>query len=203
MKNTSIFIPLLLIGCLAALIYLFFAALSAAEEEQDSGPDRITLNEADYRDPATDDDAATLDAHNDKKETDNEPDFSDYLEVVPEDEKVAANEGGAKDNSSPATTTATVPARQTAPTTTSRTNGSASTRGRYLVIAGTFRQAEGAAARVASLRAAGFNNARSERFNRGTYAVALAGQYDRYSSAEKLAGEISRKGFEVRVMRRR
>lgn len=215
MKNTSIFIPLLLIGCLAALIYLFFAALSAAEEDQDNGPARITLNEEDYR-SAADDEATTLDARNgntgtsstgDANTSANEADFSAYLEEVPEDEKVTSDDtrttgstGGTGQDARTAVSS-TPPARTT--TTTTTTRPAAAGGGRYLVIAGTFRQAEGAAARVASLRAAGFSDARAERFNRGAYSVALAGQYDRYSSAQKRAGEVSRKGFEVRVMKRR
>jgi len=42
-----------------------------------------------------------------------------------------------------------------------------------------------------------------ERFNKGTFAVALAGQSNRYSEANRLAGKLRDAGFEARVMRRR
>lgn len=198
MKNTSIFIPLLLIGCLAALIYLFFAALSAAEDNGGDGPDKITLNPEDYQDPA--DAPDTLDLRG--KENGN---FEEYFEEVPQDEKVVSNaetEVNDDDDRTPSSTgIATPPATSTVtlPPPAATTTGN----GRYLVIAGTFRQAAGADERVAALRAAGFNDARLERFNRGTFAVALAGQSDRYSTAKKMADEIAGKGFEVRVMKRR
>lgn len=194
MKNTSIFIPLLLIGCLAALIYLAFAALRAAEENNPDGSDKITLNAEDYQDadatttldpnqPTTD---ATGNELEDVSQDNDEDDTRSYSSPV-------SDSGGTSTTSTVATPTR--PATTTTPTTT--------TNGRYLVIAGSFRQDSGARERVAALRAAGFNSARLERFNRGTYAVALAGQYDRYRNAKTLADQVANRGFEVRVMKRR
>lgn len=203
MKNTSIFIPLLLIGCLAALIYLFFAALRAAEEDGGGGADRIVLNEEDYRSPGTADadDDETLDT---RQEGAN---YEEYFEEVPEEEKVMpANEPTTKPTpAAPATAppTTSTPTQTTPSTTTAAIRPAAEREGRYLVIAGTFSQAEGAKMRVQALRAAGFKDTRAESFNRGSYSVALAGQYDRYSSAKALATKIENRGFEVRVMKRR
>ena len=51
MKNTSILIPIILIVCLGALIYLFIAAMNAADNPSgQGGNDRIILNPADYSD---------------------------------------------------------------------------------------------------------------------------------------------------------
>jgi len=75
--------------------------------------------------------------------------------------------------------------------------------GRYLVIAGSFRQRANADLRVKDLRRAGFTDTRMEKFNRGTYAVALAGQTNRYTEAKRMAEKIVGAGFEARVMRRR
>jgi cell division protein FtsN len=77
------------------------------------------------------------------------------------------------------------------------------TDGRYLVIAGSFRQLANAEARVKALRRSGFAETTLEKFNRGTYAVALAGRSDRYSEAARIAERVRAAGFEARVMKRR
>ncbi len=82
-------------------------------------------------------------------------------------------------------------------------NATSSSYGRYLVIAGSFRQKANAEQRVKDLRNAGFSDTQLKKFNRGTYAVALAGQTDRFSAAERLASQIVGAGFEAKVMRRR
>jgi cell division septation protein DedD len=193
MKNTSIFIPLLLIGCLAALIYLFFAALRAAEEDDGRQQDPIVLNEDDYRNPA--DDPATLDTLKGEISPADTGLFTD----VPAGEKEPASVPATTTQNTPTTTTP--PATTTNPTTTPTTTDTQG--GRYLVIAGTFSQLAGAQDRVAALRTAGFEDATVEKFNRGKYAVALAGQSDSYRTASALAERIKSRGFEVRVMKRR
>lgn len=199
MKNTSIFIPLLLIACLAALIYLAFAALRAAEENDPGGPAQITLNAEDYQPAPTGTDAdATLGS--DDLTTDA---GGDYLEEVPVEERTEEEAEDFTDTSGSGSAQTTPATGRPQATTTTTTTPTATANGRYLVIAGSFRQDSGARERVAALRAAGFAETRMERFNRGTYAVALAGQYNRYSSAQALADEIAQRGFEVRVMRRR
>jgi len=194
MKNTSIFIPLLLIGCLAALIYLFFAALRAAEEDDGRQQDPIVLNEDDYRTPT--DDPATLDTLNGELSPADTGLFTD----VPAGEKEPASVPPTTTENNPATTT-TPPATTTRPATTPTNTDTKG--GRYLVIAGTFSQLAGAQDRVAALRTAGFTDATVEKFNRGKYAVALAGQSDAYRTASALAERIKSRGFEVRVMKRR
>ena len=212
MKNTSIFIPLILIACLAALIYLFFSALRAAEEDDGRDQDRIVLNENDYKDDTVVPD--TLDTRKTGTETvggkTTGNDFSEYDEAVPEDEKVV------RETTTPAGTTTPAPGTKTGSTTagekttttapkptTQPTSPAGRNNGQYLVIAGTFSQLTGANERVAALRVAGFDKARVERFNKGKFAVALAGQTDRYSTASKLAEQIKDRGFEVRVLKRR
>jgi cell division protein FtsN len=88
-------------------------------------------------------------------------------------------------------------------TITTNTVGEPNGTGRYLVIAGSFRQRMGAEQRVSRLKKAGFSESTVEKFNRGTYAVALAGQSDRFSEAKNLADKIIKAGFEAQVMRRR
>jgi len=212
MKNTSILIPIILIGCLAALIYLFFAALQAADSENTSGTDRIVLNPSDY----TDEEPPADFGH--------DADFEPYFQEVPDSEKVTAsqedaaertdaeaeksnssynssNDGRTGENGTSSTNSATS-------TTATRPSGgqnssTVSSSGRYLVIAGSFRQLDNGKQRVSALKAAGFQATRLEKFNRGTFAVALAGQSNRYSEANRLAERVRAAGFEARVMRRR
>ncbi|MEL7161357.1 MAG: SPOR domain-containing protein [Bacteroidota bacterium] len=188
MKSTSIAIPILIIGCLVALIYLFYAGLRATDDNGASDTP-IVLDPADYTDASS---------GNAGEDVDLEP----YFQEVPEEEPVTDNTTSTNltgtattsndENETPATVT--TPTEAT-PTTT--------TEGRYLVIAGSFRQLSGARERVTALKNAGFADTRMERFNRGTFAVALAGQEDRYSTASRLATRIREAGFEARVMRRR
>jgi len=207
MKNTSILIPIILIGCLAALGFLFYTALQTVDEDRGRGNNPIVLNEADYAaEPTPTDVGATTDYDAVAAVPDEEVDIlvkQAAREKSEEEARLAAAAERArqeeadriKTDTPPATTTATSPDFDKA----TEPSGS----GRYLVIAGSFRQRANASLRVSALRQAGFTDTRLEKFNRGTYAVALAGQSNRYSEAEQLAGKIVSAGFEAKVMRRR
>lgn len=203
MKNTSILIPIILIVCLGALIYLFIAAMNAADDPSDqSGNDRIVLNPADYSDDPLPDDLG--------EDTDLEP----YFQEVPEDEIVGERTGAnageevvpktgdrlPEITETPTDTYEDDPGTDTAP---SLPEIDVDTDGRYLVIAGSFRQLANAQARVSALKRSGFPETTLEKFNRGTYAVALAGRSDRYSEAARIAEKVRAAGFEARVMKRR
>ena len=77
------------------------------------------------------------------------------------------------------------------------------TSGIFLVIAGTFRQEINARTRVRNLRDAGFTNTSLEKFDRGTYAVALVDHSPVYDEAMTLADRVRTAGFEVKVYRKR
>ena len=77
------------------------------------------------------------------------------------------------------------------------------TSGIFLVIAGTFRQEINARTRVRNLRDAGFTNTGVEKFDRGTYAVALVDHSSTYDDATALAERVRQAGFEVKVYRKR
>lgn len=202
MKNTSILIPIILIGCLAALGFLFYKALQTVEEDRGRGNNPIVLNEADYAAepvPAdvgatTDYDAAAAEVEDDdilaRREARESSEEENRLAAAAElarQEEAARIEDAAPVTTSPGFDTATEP------------SGS----GRYLVIAGSFRQRANAEQRVTALQRAGFTDTRMEKFNKGTYAVALAGQSDRLAEAEGIAGKLVAAGFEAKVMRRR
>ncbi|MEM9931202.1 MAG: SPOR domain-containing protein [Bacteroidota bacterium] len=218
MKNTSIVIPIILIACLSALGYLFYKALQTVDEDRNSGNNRITLREADYADePTPEDVGATTDyeAIAPPPATPAAPDedpapSSNALTEMTEAEKRAAEQEElaeaarlAREEEARRTANATEEDSAETAADTDDTATEPSGSGRYLVIAGSFRQRSGAEDRVAKLRKAGFKETTLERFNRGTFAVALAGQSDRYSEANNLAKKIRAAGFEAEVMRRR
>ena len=74
---------------------------------------------------------------------------------------------------------------------------------KFLVIAGTFRQEINARTRVRNLREAGFADTSLEKFDRGTFAVALVDHSPTYDAAMDLAASVRDAGFEVKVYRKR
>lgn len=224
MKNTSILIPIILIGCLVALGYLFFRAFQTADDDRLRTNRQIVLDERDYTDEPTPEDLGTRADYEETtpppaESTDRPADrnavrgesgdgfdeltpaerdaarraFEERQRQLREDADVADEEEAAAAQDEPATTSPPASPRRTEP------SGS----GRYLVIAGSFRQEANARDRVTKLKEAGFADTRIEPFNRGTYAVALAGQSDSYNTANALAQRVRAAGFEVEVMRRR
>ena len=75
--------------------------------------------------------------------------------------------------------------------------------GRYLIFGGTFRQLINARTRVRDLKEAGFTDATLERFDRGTFAVALVNRTATYTDASELAQRVRAAGFEAEVYRKR
>lgn len=219
MKNTSILIPIILIGCLTALGFLFYKALQTVEADNPRGNNTIVLNEGDYsNDPTPEDIGMTTDydaaAANTPATTD-EPvaitpeETPNALTEMTEAEKRAAEAEELAEAARLAREEEARGAEQFAnqnkanDTTTPNTAGEPNGTGRYLVIAGSFRQQLNAKERATKLKQAGFSETTVEKFNRGTYAVALAGQSNRYSVAKDLADKIVKAGFEAQVMRRR
>jgi cell division protein FtsN len=212
MKNTSTLIPIILIGCLLSLGFLFWKALQTVEQDNLRGNNSIVLNEADYADePTPTDIGATTDYDAAAQpKTPTKPvttTTTNALDEMTDAEKRAAEleelqEAARKAREAEARAAEEDDDDET-DTTTPNTVGEPNGTGRYLVIAGSFRQRAGAEQRVARLKKAGFSNSSVEKFNRGTYAVALAGQSDRFSEAKKMADKIVKAGFEAQVMRRR
>jgi hypothetical protein len=217
MKNTSILIPIILIGCLAALGFLFYKALQTVEDTPSNTNRPIVLNEADYADEEAPTDIGTT---TDYDATPQPPPLTtpvdtDYPSANNEMREMTAAEKRAAEREETLENERLERERQAAADANSNTdNRTASTEpeaaqtndtnnGRYLVIAGSFREKLNAEERVEALISAGFKDTRLEKFNRGTFAVALAGQSDRYTEAKEMAVKIVSAGFEARVMRRR
>ena len=92
-----------------------------------------------------------------------------------------------------------VPATDADRDVTSNDGGS----GKFLVIAGTFRQEINARTRVRNLRDAGFTDTSLQKFDRGTFAVALVSHSPTYDDAIALSERVREAGFEVKVYRKR
>jgi cell division protein FtsN len=65
--------------------------------------------------------------------------------------------------------------------------------GRYMVFAGSFRYKHNAEAMVRRLKQLGYENARVGYFNKGTYAVAVVGQYADATQARSTVDELENK----------
>jgi hypothetical protein len=208
MKNTSILIPIVLICCLGAIGFLFYQGFQTVNKDQPRSSNPIVLNQADYTDEEIPDDIGqsseydTLTNDGFRELTPAEREEARRQSRLDEEREATAAEEARK-REAQLDEDAAAEARKERERRALEASSTSAGRGRYLVIAGSFRQKANAEQRVKDLRKAGFNDTRLEKFNRGTYAVALAGQTDRFSAAEQLAGQIVGAGFEAKVMRRR
>ena len=75
--------------------------------------------------------------------------------------------------------------------------------GKYMVLAGSFRQKANANAYAAQLQGMGYEDAEVSIFNRGTYATILVNRFDSQSDARALKRELSEKGVEAYVLKKR
>lgn len=83
--------------------------------------------------------------------------------------------------------------------TTSYTNSG----GRYLVVAGSFRQEAYANSHAAKLRRMGYDDTRVSIFNKGAYASVLVDRFSDRGDANALARELENKGIDALVMTKR
>jgi cell division septation protein DedD len=72
--------------------------------------------------------------------------------------------------------------------------------GKYMVIAGTFRQMANADRMVSRLRKMGYNETRISKFDRGKYAVALVNRFSSLNSARQLERDLESKGIDAEVI---
>jgi len=74
--------------------------------------------------------------------------------------------------------------------------------GDYMVLAGTFKYKSNAENMVRKLRNMGYDDARTELFDRGAYAVALVDHYPDYTEAQRIASELKEKGVSAYVKKK-
>lgn len=84
---------------------------------------------------------------------------------------------------------------------TNSSNESASaSAGRYMVIAGSFKEMSRAKEQLRRVQKLGYNTARIEKFNRGTYASVLVDRFDQDSQAKALMNTLKSKGLDAMVL---
>ncbi len=72
-------------------------------------------------------------------------------------------------------------------------------KGKFMVIAGTFSKSVLAKSQVSKLKNLGFNNARIEPFDRGKYDVVMVDRFDNMADAERLVKSLKSKGVDCYV----
>jgi cell division protein FtsN len=207
MSKLDILTIAIVIVCLAALGYLVYKIVNLVNppEEpttsiQDSYEDTAGTDETTYQDWDNEADTAEGDIDLDDEQVAN---YSDTDENVPgaagtnatADEMDDKTTGLAENNTSTTSkgSTATTPAPAV-------NNSSSSTNsGRYMVLAGSYRQRVNADNQVARLRKMGYNNAEVSLFDRGSYAVVLVDRFSTYGDAKRLVNELVGKGVDAIV----
>lgn len=115
---------------------------------------------------------------------------------VPADKaETAASDTPSEDDVTPAEKTTSKPASSTSDTAEKTTYSE----GKYMVLAGSFKQKSSAEAQVKQLKKMGYNNARLEIFDRGKYAVVLVDRFGNMAEAERLVKKLSGDGVKSYV----
>ncbi len=203
-------ITVIIVGiCLAALGYLLFKTYELMQAPEDgvvsTAPIGTDDEYADTRD--------TYDPYGDEEPTGGSattPDIDNTTDFGTNDAVTSPSFGGRPvtpagandsefDNNSATTGGGTAAEPVTEPTPAPAARATDYSDGRYMVLAGSFRQKSGAEDRARTLRQAGFANARTEIFNGGAFAVVLVDRFSSLSAANKLSGQVKAKGYDAFV----
>ncbi|MEL7221236.1 MAG: SPOR domain-containing protein [Bacteroidota bacterium] len=79
------------------------------------------------------------------------------------------------------------------------TSSRSTSSGKYMVLAGTFRQRSNADNHAARLRKLGYSNTEVQLFDRGSYAVVLVDRFSSLSQAKSLVGDLAKDGIDALV----
>lgn len=79
----------------------------------------------------------------------------------------------------------------------------ATSTGRYMVIAGSFKNASSAQTQLKQVKKMGYGDARIEKFNRGAYATVLVDRFANAGSAKSLVNTLKSKGIDAMVLEKR
>lgn len=202
MSRLDIITIAIVIACLGALGYLVYKIVSlmnppekAETSIQDTYPD-ASADASTYTDWQSESDSGQV-----------EEDLDDDAFAAADGQKPASSYDASELDETPAPAAEKPAPSKPAPSATtttpkSATSGStatASSGGKYMVLAGSFKQRANADAHVASLRKMGFANAEVSMFNRSAYAVVLVDRFDNYSAAKKLVTDLKAKGVDALV----
>jgi hypothetical protein len=192
--------------CVAALIYLIYMTTNLLGGN-DPAPEVATVTTDDpYDDNYYDGESAAYDE--DSSAVDDagyeEPTYDDASDYQGDYETDGESEGGYADEEASPAEDNYADNRETAsskPASSSEDYASVS-KGSYMVLAGTFKYKANAETMVRKLQKMGYSDARSELFDRGTYAVALVDHYPDYADAKRTADELKGKGVAAYVKKK-
>ena len=203
MSKLDLITVAIVIVCLGALAYLVYKIVNLMNPPETE----TTAIEDSYSDPADDDTTYTDWDEEATSAADVDLD-DDELGSNTTDDATEGNESGSYDDSEldngsddiAEEATSTVAQEESSQAASSYDNVSASTSaGKYMVIAGTYRQKINATNQVAKLRKLGYNDSRVESFDRGAYAVALVDRFSSYSQAKALVRKLADNGVEAMI----
>ncbi len=218
MSRLDIITIAIVIACLGALGYLVYKIVSlmnppekAETSIQDTYPD-TSADESTYTDWGSKTDTNQVDEDLDDnafaadgQKPASSYDASSYDASELDEAPAPAAEKPAASKPAPSKPAPTKPAPEATPkgatsgSTSSASTATVSSEGKYMVLAGSFKQRANAETQVANLRKKGFANAEVSLFNRSAYAVVLVDRFDNYSDAKQLVADLKAKGVDALV----
>jgi cell division protein FtsN len=182
--------------CMAALIYLVYRYVNLPHEPHNlPNTEKIVRDTTQYTDetagyPA--EDTSSFDRPSPGAAVDTETIEKPALNTVTKKATVKPAPVEPKPTPSPVETETIAPA----PT-------AATSSGKYMVIAGSFKNAGSAQTQLKQVKKLGYANARIEKFNRGAYATVLVDRFANSGSAKSLVNTLKSKGIDAMVLEKR
>lgn len=193
----------IVIVCLAALGYLVYKIvnlMNPPEVEQTAIQDSYSPS-----DPA-EDEATYTDWDDEASSTANEVDLEDNDDSAAQEHEATAEtttentkeEAVAEEKPSQSIKDDTP--QKSASTYDSSNNTRISTSsGKYMILAGSYRQRNNADNQVAKLKKMGYSDTRVELFDKGSFAVVLVDRTNSYTTAQNLVAELKGKGIDAMI----
>lgn len=214
-KSKFDFVSVVIVAaCILALIFLIYKTINMYNQNKATQANNTELSDENGETDLYNKDSGTYQ-------------FDDDEEIVTDEDKEGAktdansgNNSGNYSNGDDATTGNNATNSESSTTKNSndsdRTNGSnvsntntrpstsySNSSGRYMVVAGSFRQKVNAEGHATKLRRMGYDEAKVSIFNRGAYASVLVDRFGDRSDANSLARELENKGIDALVITKR
>ena len=214
MSRLDIITIAIVVICLAALGYLVYkiAGLYKTEEpttsitegyDNNEGADEQTYTDWDDEVAAAGDDVDLdddeLGSYADTDEATTTDGSSNYSADELDSGSDIAEEASSNDDSASSNGSGGSGASESATAATYDNTPRSTSTGKYMVIAGSYRQRTNADSQASKLRGMGYNNTEVTLFDRGTFAVVLVDRFSSYGDAKRLVNELTGKGIDAIV----
>lgn len=212
MSKLDVLTIAIVIVCLAALGYLVYKIVNLVNppEEptssiEDSYEDTASTDDSTYKDWDNEVDTAGDDVDLDDDQvatygnTDNDENTTGAASTNASADEMDNETSGLAEKDNLTDETTSKGSTATAPAPAPAVNNSTSNSGRYMVVAGSYRQRVNADNQVARLRKMGYNNTQVSLFDRGSFAVVLVDRFSSYGDAKRLVNELVGKGVDAIV----